>query len=184
MRDQAQGIRDTIEQNTNVTILVGLFLLISALVVLGAPGLIGRSMMGILGLIVSSAGLVKLFVAYKAGLGWRALLAGSLVLLAGIALIFQTQVAMMSITVILVVYFLLSGVFEFFLAFDLRPLPGWLIVLVSAFVSIICALLLLLGMPLAGVWAIGIYVGVQLLLASISMLVLGLTAKNRRADVV
>ena len=72
--------------------------------------------------------------------GWGglwALLFGALSLVVGISLVFNPLAGMVSLTLLVAVLLLATGVTKLFYAFSLRPVTGWIWVLLSGLVSVI-----------------------------------------------
>ena len=80
------------------------------------------------------------------------------------------------LTVILAVYLLLDGVSEILLALPLRPIGGmW--VMLSGVVSIVLAIMIWRQWPASGEWALGVLVGVKLLVDGLAFVGVGAAAK-------
>jgi uncharacterized membrane protein HdeD (DUF308 family) len=91
----------------------------------------------------------------------------------GLLLLTRPIVGLASLTLILIVYFLVEGIFEIMAALQLRPLQGWGWMLCSGIFSVILAGFFWSEWPLSGAWAIGVLVGIQLIFAGWSMISLG-----------
>jgi len=59
---------------------------------------------------------------------------------------------------------------KFALGFGVRPQAGWVWVMVSGAIAVVLGLLLLVGLPGTAAWAIGLMVGINLLMSGISFL--------------
>lgn len=88
-----------------------------------------------------------------------------LALIAGLYLLIDPGQGTKTLTLILMIYFLVSGVFKIAVAFAGRGQPGigWLAV--NGVVSVVIGLIILVDMPDAADWAIGLLVGIDFIFA-------------------
>jgi uncharacterized membrane protein HdeD (DUF308 family) len=108
------------------------------------------------------------------GFAWEVFL-GVLYILVGAYLFFHIASALKVVTVAIGVYLLVEAILEFVLSYRLRPLTGsgWL-----AFDGVFTAILaVLIWRVWATPWAIGVLVGLSILVSGISRLVLSLAAR-------
>ena len=96
-----------------------------------------------------------------AGFLWS-LLFGVLTLLVGISLVFNPLAGMVSLTLLVAVLFLATGIVKLMYAFSLRPVAGWVWVLVSALLSLAIGIMLFADLPWAATSILGILLGVEL----------------------
>lgn len=87
---------------------------------------------------------------------------------------------MVTLTVVLVVLFLLVGIDKIVLSFHLRRVSQWGWQLLSGLISIAVAIMIWLGLPETAVWAIGLLVGIELIFNGVSMAAFGLAVRERR----
>lgn len=154
----------------------------AAVIVLGflaimAPIVTGLSIGILVGFLVLLAGLVRMFWAFRT----RTLAKGAIMLglglitvIAGAAMIIHPMFASGMLTMILTVYFLFDGVIEIFAAAMIRPMHGWGWLLFGGIVSILLGLMIWSQFPMSGAWAIGILLGIKLLLIGVIVIATGL----------
>lgn len=112
--------------------------------------------------------LIRAFVMRRNGsLTWDALF-GLAALVAGLILVFWPLQGIVTLTIVVGVFFLLAGAFKLVACFSLRPLPGWAWVGVSGALSVLLGLILLFGLPGTATWAIGLLVGIDLIFLGIT----------------
>lgn len=111
-------------------------------------------------------GAVQLVQAFQVQ-GWGgfmwALLLGVLTLVVGVALIANPLAGTISLTLLVAVLLLFTGVVKLFYAFSLRPVSGWGWVLFSGAVSLLLGVLILADFPVSAAAILGILLGVELL---------------------
>jgi len=66
-------------------------------------------------------------------------------------------------TVLLIVFFVVEGISKIIFALNIRPLPGWLWVLLSGVVGLLLGAYLWANMPLSSEWVLGVLLGIQLI---------------------
>ena len=101
-----------------------------------------------------------------------------LALAAGILIVMHPLEGALTLTIVLVCFFLTDGVLRVIAAFRFKPLKGWGMVALTGVVSILMAALLLSMLPAAADWVIGLMVGINFLMWGITLVMLANAAKN------
>lgn len=78
-----------------------------------------------------------------------------------------------TLTLLLIAYFLVSGIVETVIGFQIRGDPSWGWVVSSGVLSVVLGLLLLAGFPGTAAWALGLVFGLSLLSTGASMFMVG-----------
>ena len=119
--------------------------------------------------------------ATRAGILWS-LLSGALGVLAGGLLLFQPAPGLVTLTYVLVAFFVLEGVATIMFALDhRRSLSGqWGFVLVSGLIDLFLAAIILMGLPGTAAWALGIIVGVNLLFGGASLIAMAMAVRSQK----
>ena len=71
--------------------------------------------------------------------------------------------AMLTITVLLIVFFMIEGISKVVFALTIRPFPQWGWVLASGLLGILLSLFLWARIPETALWLIGLLVGIELI---------------------
>ncbi len=77
----------------------------------------------------------------------------------------------------LAVYFLLDGFAGVGSAWEMRPRRGWGWLMFNGPLSLVLALVFILGWPFTAAWLIGLFIGSSLLFDGLALLMLGFAAK-------
>jgi len=109
-----------------------------------------------------------------------ALLFGILTLVVGGSLLFNPLAGMVSLTLLVAVLFLATGVVKLFYAFSLRPVTGWGWVLLSGIVSVALGAMILTDVPWSVANILGILLGVELISNGVLFLFVALGLRNLR----
>lgn len=158
----------------------GWIVLIAGILALLSPLVSGLTVAVIVAILLVVAGVTRLVEAFQGGGFWTGLF-GVLSVLAGLVMLGRPLLGLATLTMVLVVYFLATGISEIVVAFQARPAQGWGFVLFSGIVSVVLALLIWNEWPLSGAWAIGVLVGIQLIFAGMAMITVGSVLKQGSA---
>jgi uncharacterized membrane protein HdeD (DUF308 family) len=85
------------------------------------------------------------------------------------------------LTALLMIFFVVHGFWNLSTAIRYRDASGWGWLFGSGLISLVFVYLLLRQWPLSGAWAIGVLVGLDLLLTGLAMIVLGASMKKVRS---
>ena len=111
------------------------------------------------------------------GFAW-ALLTALLAILLGLILIFRPLAGVLTLTMVLIAFFILEGITAIVLAVQHRDhLKSWGWVLFSGIVDLLLAFLIWDGWPSSADWAIGLLVGINMLFFGLSLVMTALAAR-------
>jgi uncharacterized membrane protein HdeD (DUF308 family) len=103
------------------------------------------------------------FSIHGTGPFFGALLFSLISIAAGVFLLFNPLAGAVAITLVVGVIFVLQGVFEISFAFEMRPHPGWVGMLISGIASVVMAVVIAAGWPGISVIVLGLLLGVNFL---------------------
>ena len=138
---------------------------------------------GWLFLVSGVVGLVTTFWMRQAPGFWWALLSAALGILVGALLLAQPVQGALTLTYVLVAFFVIEGVASIMFALDhRRELSGrWGFMLVSGIVDLVLAAMIVAGLPSTAAWAIGLLVGINMMFGGLALISMALHAKNSAA---
>lgn len=110
---------------------------------------------------------IAAFSIHGTGPFFGALLCGLLFLAAGLFLLANPVAGAAALTLVVGFSFMLQGAFELVFALELRPLGGWVGMLVSGLASIAVALIIIAWWPMISLIALGLLLGVNFLTTGI-----------------
>jgi hypothetical protein len=117
------------------------------------------------------------------GTGFWGTVIGVLGVAAGLLMIFRPLVGLVTMTMLIAIYFLVDGISEIIAAFKIRPDQGWGWVLFNGIIAVLLGFMIWRQWPVSGAWAIGLLVGIHILITGWSMIILG-TGARRVAGVI
>lgn len=162
-------------------IALGILLILVGLIAIGAPlatTIVAKIFAGWLLLVSGIAHIIHAFFARAWKAFFEDLLVGLLYTAVGVWLAFFPLAGLIGLTVLLAATFVVDGVLKFQMGLRLRPSSGWLLMIVSGLIAVVAGILLVLGLPSTAVWAIGLLVGINILMSGIAFLGLGLSART------
>jgi uncharacterized membrane protein HdeD (DUF308 family) len=166
----------------------GIILVILGLIAIVIPPLATLATTILIGwlLVISGiAGLIMTFRGRQAPGFWWALVSAVIALVAGALLLWQPLVGVLSLTFVLIAFFLIDGVLSIFLAIEhRRELVGrWSWILVSGIVDLVIAGIIWAGLPGTAAWALGLLVGIDLVFGGAALIMVALAARRGAAAV-
>ena len=133
------------------------------------------------GILLIVAGVSQIIDAFKSrqwqGVFWHALVAFLYVGL-GALIIYDPFLASTLITVLLAWIFIIIGAARIFMAFSLRHGVGWVWLLLAGIAALIIGVLILMQWPLSGLWVIGLFIAIDMLMTGWSYIFMALALRS------
>lgn len=186
-RPDADRLRSTVtasmQEHWVLFLVEGIILVILGLVAIIVPPLATLAVaifIGWLFLISGIVGLVTTFWMRHAPGFWWSLLSAVLGIVAGIVLIGWPVSGAISLTLVLIVFFIIEGVASIMFALEhRRELSGrWGWMLASGIVDLVLAAIIFAGLPLSAAWALGLLVGINLVFGGSALVAMALHARS------
>lgn len=105
------------------------------------------------------------------------LMIGILYLVTGVMIVLSPVVAAINLTTLLVFFFICIGLYKIFYSVSFR-LPSWKWSFFSGIISVILGILILMQLPFAGLYIIGLFVGIELICFGWSYVIRALAARK------
>lgn len=157
----------------------GVVLVVLGLLAIAIPPIASLAvaiLVGWLILISGVVGLVTTFMMRHVPGFWWSLASAVLAVAAGIVLLVWPLTGVLTLTLVLIVFFMLEGIASIMFAIDHRhQLSGrWGWMLASGIVDLILAALIFIGLPGTAAWAIGLLLGINMIFGGTSLIVMAL----------
>jgi uncharacterized membrane protein HdeD (DUF308 family) len=170
-----------VRDHWKLILIEGIILVILGFLAVAVPmvaGLAVTILFGWLFLISGIVGLFSTFAMRQAPGFWWSLLSGVLGVVVGGWLLVQPGLGLVSLTYLLIAFFVVEGVATIMFALEHRAaLSGrWGWMLVSGIVDLFLAGVILAGLPGAVAWALGLIVGINMVFGGASMIAMALAA--------
>jgi uncharacterized membrane protein HdeD (DUF308 family) len=102
---------------------------------------------------------------------------GVLQIVAGGLLIADPIFGVITITMMMTLFFAAEGSVKIYWAFMLRPLPDWKLVLISGVTALVFALIILMTWSKTVHWLLGLFLGINMIMLGCSMVKVSLRHK-------
>ena len=153
---------------------------LAAIVVPPIATLAVELLFGWLFLISGIAGLITTFLMRQAPGFWWSLVSAILGIAAGIVLLLWPLSGVVTLTLVLIVFFTIEGVASIMFALEhkgeLSGRWGWM--LASGIIDLILAAIILAGLPGTAAWALGLLVGINMLFGGSALIGMALHARD------
>ncbi len=169
---------EAIKKNSGLTIAIGAILSLLGFFAMGSPFIAGLSVSLMVGFIFIAGGAGQLVFAFQTGKRMFDIILAVLTVVVGVYMVMNPAAALGSLTIFLSAYLIVSGIFEALMAFQTRPVKGWVWALFSGIISVLLGIMIMSQYPLSGAWAIGIIFGVKLFFSGWTLLMFGLSARS------
>jgi uncharacterized membrane protein HdeD (DUF308 family) len=182
--EKIQGaVRQTVREHWVLFLIEGIVLVVLGILAIVLPPIASLAVaifVGWLFLISGIVGLVTTFMARGAPGFWWSLLSAVLAIAAGIVLLVWPVGGVLSLTLLLVVFFVVEGVLTIMYALEhKKELSGrWGWMLASGIIDLVLAAIIFAGLPGTAAWAIGLLVGINMLFGGTALIVMALHARS------
>jgi uncharacterized membrane protein HdeD (DUF308 family) len=171
---------ESLKKHWGWLLVTGLVLLIVGLLAIGACTIATLATVMIFGVLILIGGAVHLLGAFRAH-QWRGVvlhvLAGVLYVVVGVVMVEHPTRAAAAITLMIAVLFFVGGLLRVILAVTQRFAHwGWM--LFSGLISLLLGVLIWRQWPLSGLWIIGLFVGIEMVLNGCVWILLALAARK------
>jgi uncharacterized membrane protein HdeD (DUF308 family) len=175
---------EIVRQASTLSILWGVLLIVFGILAVGAPFIAAVAVSVLVAWLIILAGVVHLMLAvhaHRAGrLVWK-LLVGVAYVVFGVYLIVHPLLGVTSLTLLLALLFLIEGILDVILFFNMRSMQGAFWVLVDGIITLLLGLLIYLQWPSSSIWAIGTLVGVSMIISGVTRVMISLAARKSAA---
>jgi len=180
-----EGIRRrmaaTIHAHWKLVLAQGILLMVFGLLAVAMPNIATLAVEIFVGWLFFIAGIFRAVSVWHArqmpGFGWS-MLSALLAVLLGLILIARPLAGVLTLTMVLIAFFVLEGITAIVVAVQHREhLRSWGWVLFSGIVDLLLAYLIWAGWPNSTDWAIGLLVGINMVFLGLSLLMTALAAR-------
>ncbi len=179
------SVAATLRKHWGLFLAEGIVLVILGLAAIVIPPLATFAVAILVGWLFLLSGVIGLITTFwmrgAPGFLWS-LLSAAIGIVAGILLLWSPVTGAISLTAVLVVFFVMEGVASIMYALDhRRDLPatwGWM--LVSGVVDLVLAAFIFAGLPASAAWAIGLLVGINMVFGGTALIAMALRARTSR----
>jgi len=161
-----EAMRATVKRYSLWYLIQGILLIAAGMLAIIYPVISSAAVVILLGWLLIITGVVQGFSLIGAGQVphfWLQLISVILAVLIGFLFLRDPAQGMATITLLLIVFFMIEGISKVVFALTIRPFPNWGWVLASGLVGIVLALILWANLPVTALWLVGVLLGLQLI---------------------
>lgn len=159
---------------------LGIGLIILGALAISSAFLVTKAAVFLFGMLVFAAGIVQTVQVFWSR-GWGPIIVhaicGIVYLLVGGLLMKDPVKGAIGLTLLLAAMFIAGGIMRIILAILLKKFGGWLWMFVSGIVSVILGIMIWSEWPISGVWIIGLFIGVELIMNGWSWVMIGIATR-------
>jgi uncharacterized membrane protein HdeD (DUF308 family) len=175
-------MQTAISENRGWFYFLGILLIVLGVAAIAFPFVTTIAAKIFLGWLFLIGGILQIVHAFSTR-GWSefllGLLIGVLYLVVGGWLAFFPLTGIITLTILLALMFIVEGVLEAIIAFRIRPHAGWVWMLFSGIVATAVGVLLIAKLPSSAAWAIGLLVGINLIISGFAYVFLPMAVGDR-----
>jgi uncharacterized membrane protein HdeD (DUF308 family) len=168
-------------ETSRLNIVFGAILTVMGIFAVLAPTFTGIATTALVGMLMLASGMIEIVYAVRAGSFGRGVLRvlfGGLTVLAGLLILATPLVGLSVLTIMLAIVLLVGGVVNITLALRQKSQEGWGWLFFGGLLSIIFGALIALQWPVSGLWAVGLYMGIRILMHGWILMALGRTGQE------
>lgn len=170
-----------VRKNWGWLLALGMIFILLGTIGLGMTAFLTLTSMLFFGVLLLIGGGAELVQAFKAK-GWRSALWSILIavvyIAGGIIVINNPVVASSAITLMLGGVFLAIGVMRIAIAIQVRGHREWIWPALGGFFSIVLGVLIFSEWPVSGIWVIGLFIAIEMIIHGWSLVALAMAARN------
>jgi uncharacterized membrane protein HdeD (DUF308 family) len=175
-------LADAIHAHWKFFLAEGIVMLVLGLLAIAVPEVASLAIAILIGWLFFVGGIFRTMSVLRhrgmPGFAWS-LLTAALAIVLGLVLLLRPIAGVLTLTIALVVFFVVEGVAAILLAVEHRQhLPSWGWVLLSGLVDLLLAYLIWDGWPSSAGWAIGLLVGINMVFVGLSLIMTALAART------
>ena len=172
-----------VHQHSTLFLVEGIVLVILGLLAILVPQIASLAVELLLGWLFLISGVVGLFTTFwtKPAAGfWWSLISAVIAIIAGVLLLIWPLTGVVSLTIVLIAFFLIEGIASIMYAIEhRRELTGrWGWMLASGIITLVLAFLIYAGLPSTAAWAIGLLVGIDMVFGGTALIGIAFAARK------
>jgi uncharacterized membrane protein HdeD (DUF308 family) len=161
-----EAMRQTVKRYWLWYLIEGVLLVVAGILAVIYPVISSVSVVVLLGWLLIVSGVlqgISLIGAGQVPHFWLQLISVILAVLVGVLFLRDPAQELLTITLLLIIFFMIEGISKIVFSLTIRPFPNWGGVLASGLVGILLAAVLWSSLPVTALWLIGLLIGIELI---------------------
>jgi len=167
-----EATRETVRRYSSWYLIQGALMFIAGIVALVYPIVSSAALVLFLGWILIVSGIfqgISLIGAQNVPYFWLQLVSAVLSIIVGVLFLRRPGEAVVTLALLLIVFFMVEGFAKIVFSLTIRPLPNWGWVLASGFIGVLLSIYLLTNLNTTAVWLLGVLLGIQLICEGLAL---------------
>ena len=167
-----EAVRETVRRHSTWYLIQGALMVIGGIVALVYPFVSSVAVVLFLGWILIISGIVQgisLIGAQNVPNFWLQLVSVVLSIIVGVLFLRRPGEAVVTLTLLLIVFFMVEGFSKLIFSLTIRPLPNWGWVLASGIIGILLSFYLFANLTTTAIWLLGVLIGIQLICEGVAL---------------
>jgi uncharacterized membrane protein HdeD (DUF308 family) len=180
---QARSDTAPLRAKSGWIIALGVVYLIAGFIALGSVAMATVASVLVVGVMMIIAGVAEVFSAFQIKSWGKFLLwalLGVLYIFAGFVTFENPLLAAVLLTLILGASLVASGIMRIFLGFSMKRETPWIWVVLSGVITLLLGVLILARWPVSSIYILGLFLGIDLIMAGVGWIGLGFGLRRRR----
>ena len=161
-----EAMRETVKRYSLWYLIQGALLVVAGVLAIIYPIMSSVAVIIMLGWLLIISGVaqgISLVGARHVPHFWLQLISVILAFLIGFLFLRDPAQGLLTVTLLLIVFFMIEGISKIVFALTIRPFPYWGWVLASGLVGVLLSLVLWASLPVTALWLVGLLLGIQLI---------------------
>jgi len=161
-----EAMRETVKRHSLWYLVQGVLMVLGGLLALVYPVVSSVAVVLLLGWVLIISGVVQgisLIGARSVPHFWLQLVSVVLSVIVGALFLRNPGEGLLTLTLLLIVFFMVEGISKVIFSLTIRPFPNWGWVLASGMIGILLAFYLWASLQVTAVWLLGVLLGIQLI---------------------
>lgn len=161
-----EAMRQTVKRYWLWYLIEGVLLVVAGIMAVIYPVVSAVAVVVLLGWLLIISGVlqgISLIGAGQVPHFWLQLISVILAVLVGVLFLRDPTQDLLTITLLLIIFFMIEGISKIVFSLTIRPFPNWGGVLASGLVGILLSAILWSSLPVTALWLIGLLIGIELI---------------------
>jgi uncharacterized membrane protein HdeD (DUF308 family) len=167
-----EAMRETVKRHSLWYLIQSALMILGGILALFYPILSSFAVVLFLGWVLIISGIVQgisLIGAQNVPHFWLQLVSVVLSVIVGLLFLRHPGEGLLTLTLLLIVFFMVEGISKIIFALTIRPFPNWGWVLVSGVIGILLSFYLWASLPVTAIWLLGVLLGIQLICEGVAL---------------
>ena len=167
-----EAMRETVKRHSLWYLVQSALMILGGILALFYPILSSFAVVLFLGWVLIISGVVQgisLIGAQNVPHFWLQLVSVVLSVIVGVLFLRHPGEGLLTLALLLIVFFMVEGMSKIIFALTIRPFPNWGWVLVSGVIGILLSFYLWASLPVTAIWLLGVLLGIQLICEGVAL---------------